>query len=64
MKTVLRKNNCLATIGKRPIKMTDDDKWNEMKGNAIVDLDLALADDAVWWRKVSKGNIRYSHKIV
>ena len=47
MKAVLRKNNCLAAIEKRLIEMTDDDKWNEMKGNAIVDLDLALADEVL-----------------
>ncbi|KAH9681067.1 Integrase catalytic domain-containing protein [Citrus sinensis] len=43
MKAVLRKNNCLATIGERPMEITDD-KWNEIDGNAISDLHLALAD--------------------
>ncbi|KAH9734074.1 Integrase catalytic domain-containing protein [Citrus sinensis] len=43
MKAVLRKNNCLAAIGKRPMEITDD-KWNEVDGNAISDLHLALAD--------------------
>ena len=43
MKAVLRKNNCLATIGERPMEITDD-KWNEIDGNAIFDLHLALAD--------------------
>ncbi|KAH9751764.1 hypothetical protein KPL71_014430 [Citrus sinensis] len=43
MKAVLRKNNCLAAIGERPMEITDD-KWNEVDGNAISDLHLALAD--------------------
>ncbi|KAH9650921.1 hypothetical protein KPL70_026553 [Citrus sinensis] len=43
MKAVLRKNNCLAAIGERPMEITDD-KWNEIDGNAISDLHLALAD--------------------
>ncbi|KAH9679836.1 hypothetical protein KPL71_026295 [Citrus sinensis] len=43
MKAVLRKNNCLVAIGERPMEITDD-KWNEIDGNAISDLHLALAD--------------------
>ncbi|KAK9181573.1 hypothetical protein WN944_024711 [Citrus x changshan-huyou] len=43
MKAVLRKNNCLAAIGERPMEITDD-KWNEIDGNDISDLHLALAD--------------------
>ena len=43
MKAVLRKNNCLAAIGERPMEITND-KWNEIDGNAISDLHLALAD--------------------
>ncbi|KAH9671607.1 hypothetical protein KPL70_017434 [Citrus sinensis] len=43
MKAVLRKNNCSAAIGERPMKITDG-KWNEVDGNAISDLHLALAD--------------------
>ncbi|KAH9667565.1 retrovirus-related pol polyprotein from transposon TNT 1-94-like protein [Citrus sinensis] len=43
MKAVLRKNNCLAAIRERPMEITDD-KWNEVDGNAISDLHLALAD--------------------
>ena len=43
MKAVLRKNNCLAEIGERPMEITND-KWNEIDGNAISDLHLALAD--------------------
>ncbi|KAH9723668.1 hypothetical protein KPL70_007189 [Citrus sinensis] len=43
MKVVLRKNNCLAAIGERPLEITDY-KWNEVDGNAISDLHLALAD--------------------
>ena len=44
MRAILRKNNYLAAIGKRPMEITDDDKWNEMDGNAIADLYLALVD--------------------
>ena len=44
MKVVLRKNNCLATIGERSMEMTDDVKWNEMDGNAIADLHMVLAN--------------------
>ncbi|KAH9648557.1 hypothetical protein KPL70_025642 [Citrus sinensis] len=43
MKAVLRKNNCLVAIGERPMEITDD-KWNEVDGNAISYLHLALAD--------------------
>ncbi|KAH9649806.1 hypothetical protein KPL70_026120 [Citrus sinensis] len=43
MKAVLRKNNCLAAIGERSMEITDD-KWNEVDGNVISDLHLALAD--------------------
>uniref|UniRef100_A0A2N9HLU0 Uncharacterized protein n=1 Tax=Fagus sylvatica TaxID=28930 RepID=A0A2N9HLU0_FAGSY len=44
IKAVLRKDNCLAAIGDRPDEITDDGKWNEMDGNAIANLHLALAD--------------------
>ena len=43
IKAVLRKNNCLAAIGKRSMEITDD-KWNKVNGNAISNLHLALAD--------------------
>ena len=43
MQSILRKNNCLEAIGERTAEITDD-KWNEMDGNAIVDLHLTLAD--------------------
>ena len=43
MKAVLRKNNCLAVIGEKPMDITDD-KWNEIDGSTISDLHLALAD--------------------
>ena len=39
-----KENNCLAAIGERLIKITDDNKWNEMDGNAIADLHLAFID--------------------
>ena len=44
MWAILRKNNYLPGMGERLIEITDDDKWNEMDGNTIVDLYLALAD--------------------
>ncbi|GKD70218.1 gag-pol polyprotein, partial [Tanacetum coccineum] len=31
-------------IGERPTEVTDDSKWDEMDGNAIANLHLALAD--------------------
>ncbi|GKA08884.1 hypothetical protein Tco_0688215 [Tanacetum coccineum] len=36
-------NNSIA-IGERPAEVTDDNKWDEMDGNAVVNLHLALAD--------------------
>ncbi|GJR08587.1 retrovirus-related pol polyprotein from transposon TNT 1-94 [Tanacetum coccineum] len=44
MKAILRKDKCLAAIGERPVEVTDDSKWDEMDGNAIANLHLALAD--------------------
>ncbi|CAF1852203.1 unnamed protein product, partial [Brassica napus] len=44
MKAILRKDGCLATISARPATYTNDDKWNEMDGNAMANLHLALAD--------------------
>ncbi|GKC35545.1 hypothetical protein Tco_1047929 [Tanacetum coccineum] len=44
MKAILRKDKCLAAIGERPAEVTDDNKWDEMDGNAIANLHLALAD--------------------
>ncbi|GJZ26033.1 gag-pol polyprotein [Tanacetum coccineum] len=44
MKVILTKDKCLAAIGKRPAEVTDDSKWDEMDGNAIVNLHLELAD--------------------
>ena len=43
MRAIVRKNNCLETIGERPTKITDD-KWNEMDDNAITKLHLAFLD--------------------
>ena len=43
MKVVLRKNNCLVAIGEKFMDITND-KWNEIDGNTISDLHLALAD--------------------
>ncbi|KAK9184030.1 hypothetical protein WN943_024375 [Citrus x changshan-huyou] len=47
MNVILRNNNCLAVIEERPMEITDDDKWNEMDGNAIVDLHLAFTDGSL-----------------
>ncbi|KAF3453839.1 hypothetical protein FNV43_RR04280 [Rhamnella rubrinervis] len=44
VKTILRRDNCLAAIENRPVKITDDGKWYEIDGNAIANLHLALAD--------------------
>ncbi|GJY03409.1 retrovirus-related pol polyprotein from transposon TNT 1-94 [Tanacetum coccineum] len=44
MKVILRKDKCLAAIGERPAEVTDDSKWDEMDGNGIANLHLALAD--------------------
>ena len=41
MRAIFRKNNYLQAIGERHAKITDH-KWNEMDGNAIVDLHLTL----------------------
>jgi len=53
IKAILRKDNCLAAIGDRPAKITDNAKWNEMDGNAIANIHLALADEyyQVWRRR-------------
>ena len=47
MKAVLRKNNCLAAIGERLMEITDD-KCNEINGNVISNLYLALADGVLF----------------
>nr|GEW39852.1 zinc finger, CCHC-type [Tanacetum cinerariifolium] len=44
MKAILQKDKCLAAIGERSADVTDDSKWDEMDGNAIANLHLALAD--------------------
>ncbi|KNA08435.1 hypothetical protein SOVF_162690, partial [Spinacia oleracea] len=44
IKAILRKDNCLAANEERPTEITDNVKWNEMDGNAISNLHLALAD--------------------
>ena len=43
MRAILRKNNRIEVIEERPTEITDD-KWNEMDGNANIDLNLALAN--------------------
>ncbi|GJR46586.1 hypothetical protein Tco_1314689 [Tanacetum coccineum] len=45
MKAILKKDKCLVAIGERPAEVTDDSKWDEMDGNAIANLHLALADE-------------------
>ncbi|GJR90131.1 hypothetical protein Tco_0214142 [Tanacetum coccineum] len=37
----------MATIAERPTKVTDDSKWDEMDGNAISNLHLALTDEVL-----------------
>jgi len=37
----------LAAIGDRPVEITDNTKWNEMDGNAIANIHLALADEVL-----------------
>nr|GEZ28279.1 Gag-Pol polyprotein [Tanacetum cinerariifolium] len=44
MKAILRKDKCLAAIGERPAKVTDDSKWDKMDRNAVANLYLTLAD--------------------
>ncbi|KAE8678427.1 Detected protein of confused Function [Hibiscus syriacus] len=47
MKAILRKDGCLAAISERPVDFTDDNKWIEMDGNAMVNFHLALADEVL-----------------
>ncbi|GJT44988.1 gag-pol polyprotein [Tanacetum coccineum] len=44
MNAILTKDKCLASIGERPVEVTDNSKWAEMDRNAIANLHLALAD--------------------
>ena len=44
IRAIMRKDNRLAAINERPANFTDDAKWNEMDGNAIANLHLAVAD--------------------
>ncbi|PON41907.1 hypothetical protein PanWU01x14_285740 [Parasponia andersonii] len=44
IKAILRKDNCLAAIGERPAKNTDDERWDEMDSNSVANLHLTLAD--------------------
>jgi hypothetical protein len=44
---ILRKDNCLAIIGDGPAEITDNAKWNEMDGNAITNIHIALADEVL-----------------
>jgi len=43
MKTILRKDNCLAAIEERPTNITNQ-KWKEIDNNVIANLHLAFAD--------------------
>jgi hypothetical protein len=47
IKDVLRKDNCLAAIRDRPTEITNNAKWNEMDGNAIANIYLALANEVL-----------------
>nr|GEU47645.1 hypothetical protein [Tanacetum cinerariifolium] len=44
MKAILTKDKCLAAIGERADEVTNDSKRDEMDGNAIANLHLALAN--------------------
>nr|GEW28861.1 Gag-Pol polyprotein [Tanacetum cinerariifolium] len=44
MKAILRMDKCLAAIVERPDEVTNDNKWDEMDGNAIANLYMALTD--------------------
>ena len=46
IKAVLRKDNCLAAIDKRPKGITNA-KWEETDGNVVANLHLALADEVL-----------------
>ena len=46
IKVVLKKDNCLAAIDKRPKGITDT-KWEETDGNDVANLHLALADEVL-----------------
>ncbi|KAE8686785.1 cytochrome c bioproteinsis protein CCS1 [Hibiscus syriacus] len=46
MKAIL-KDGCLAAINERPVDFADDNKWNEMDGNAMANFHLALADEVL-----------------
>ena len=43
MKAILRKDNCLVVIKRRPTRIIDD-KWKEMDDSAVANLHLALVD--------------------
>ncbi|KAE8700216.1 RNA-binding family protein isoform 2 [Hibiscus syriacus] len=47
MKAIMRKDGCLAAISERPVDFTDDNKWIEMDGNAMINFHLALADEVL-----------------
>ena len=47
IKAILKKDNCLAVIGDRLAEITDNVKWNEMDGNVIANIYLALADEVL-----------------
>nr|GEU54557.1 Gag-Pol polyprotein [Tanacetum cinerariifolium] len=54
MKAILRKDKCLAAIGERPAKVTDDSKWDKMDGNAVANLYLTLTDGVLSSMKEKK----------
>ncbi|KAE8726848.1 hypothetical protein F3Y22_tig00005974pilonHSYRG00145 [Hibiscus syriacus] len=47
MKTILRKDGCLAAITERPVDFTDENTWIEMDRNAMTNFHLALADEVL-----------------
>jgi len=47
MKAILRKDNGLAAIGERPVKIITNAKRIEMDDNVIANIYLALADEVL-----------------
>lgn len=47
-KAILKKKNYLAAIWEMIKDITDNVKWNEMDGNAIIDPHLAMADEELF----------------
>ena len=66
IKAILRKDNCLAAID-RPVEIMDDNKYEEIEDNTIVNLYLALVDgifSSVFLKENNKGDLGYFVQIV